>query len=56
MQTIFVRHNLSHTPKMLQTLWDRRLIALHYDDITSTDPKDYSSSGQKALTTLWRLC
>ena len=56
MQSVFIRHNCSSTPLVLQQLWDRRLIALHYNDSFSTNPSDYDSAGRKALERLWRYC
>jgi hypothetical protein len=56
MQSVFIRHNCSSTRLVLQQLWDRRLIALHYNDSFSTNPSDYDSAGRKALDRLWRYC
>jgi hypothetical protein len=56
MKSVFVRHNCSSTMHVLQQLWDRRLIALHYQDHLSTDPHDYDSAGRQALTRLWSYC
>lgn len=56
MQSVFIRHNCSSTPHVLRQLWERRLIALHYDDDFSTDPADYFPAGRKALKRLWGYC
>lgn len=53
MQSVFVRHNCSSTAHILQQLWERRLVALHYNDDYSTDPSDYYPAGRKALERLW---
>lgn len=56
MQSVFIRHNCSSTPRVLRQLWERRLIALHYDDDFSTNPADYYPAGRKVLERLWRYC
>lgn len=56
MNEIYVRHNISSTKEILKNLWEERLIALHYQDIESLDPKDYESPGRKGLTRLFRFC
>lgn len=56
MKEIYIRHNISSTKGILKALWDERLIALHYQDIESIDPKDYDSRGRKGLTRLSRFC
>lgn len=56
MQSVFIRHNCSSTPQILRQLWERRLIALHYDDDFSTNPADYYPAGRKALERLWGYC
>lgn len=56
MKAIYIRHNCSSTNTILQELWDRRLVALHYHDDFSTNPDDYSQQGQKALSKMWSYC
>ena len=46
----FVRHLFSSTDETLVDLWNRRKIAIHYDDVPSLEPKDYSKKNQKAAT------
>lgn len=56
MKAIFIRHKLTSTPEILKEWWDKRIVALHYEDIPSTDPEDYKSQGKKALRRLWKYC
>ena len=56
MQAVFIRHNLDATPDTLEDLWSRRLIAVHYESIASTDPEDYGLAGKAALKRLHRYC
>jgi hypothetical protein len=54
---IFVRHKISSTPNILQQLWNSRLIALHYQDILSTNPDDYTEkSARNSITRMQRFC
>lgn len=54
---IFVRHKISSTPNLLQQLWDSRLIALHYQDILSTNPDDYTEkSARDSIMRMQRFC
>lgn len=54
--TIFIRHKLSTTPAILDTLWREDLIAVHYIDDDSTDPKHYRAKGETtAANVLSRL-
>jgi len=55
-QTVFVRHNCSSTQHVLEQLWKRRLIALHYENKLSTNPADYGPKGRNALKRLWKYC
>jgi hypothetical protein len=56
MDAIFIRHNMSSTPEILNELWSKRLIAVHFKDNWSTKPEDYDGAGKKALSRLWRYC
>ena len=56
MRAVFIRHNLDATPETLEDLWSRRLIAVHYESIASTDPEDYGLAGKAALKRLIRYC
>lgn len=54
---IFVRHKISSTPNLLQQLWDSRLIALHYEDILSTNPNDYKEkSARDSIMRMLHFC
>ena len=54
--TIFIRHKLSTTPEILETLWREDLIAVHYIDDDSTDPEHYRAKGETtAASVLSRL-
>ncbi len=54
--TIFIRHKLSTTPAILDTLWREDLIAIHYIDDDSTDPEHYRAKGETtAANVLSRL-
>jgi len=44
---IFIRHKLSTTPEILETLWSENLIAVHYLNSESTDPDYYRGQGEK---------
>lgn len=56
MKAVYIRHKLDSTREILEDLWTRRLIAVHYADIRSTDPKEYDGPGRTALTNLWQYC
>ena len=56
MQTVFVRHNLDAGPETLNYLWNKHLIAIHFQDIRSVNPDDYASVGKQALQRLLRYC
>jgi hypothetical protein len=56
MQTVFIRHKFGKQLKVLEYLWNNRLIAIHYENIKSTDPKDYKISGRQALSRMRRYC
>ena len=56
MKAAFTRLKCSSTPKVLEELWTRRLIALHYKNICSVDPADYGPSGAKTLQRLIDYC
>ena len=51
---IYIRHNFS-PDEILEDLWQRCLIAVRYDDISSTNPEDYTKkAGKDALRRLHR--
>ena len=51
---IYIRHNFS-PDEILKDLWQRRLIAVRYDDIPSTNPEDYTKkAGKDALRRMHR--
>jgi len=56
MQAVFIRHKMSSTEKILENLWERRLIAIHYQDIASINPDDYKEQGRYALKRLLGYC
>lgn len=56
MQAVFIRHKMTSTPDILKDLWSKRLIAVHYADIPSTNPQDYEKAGRQALKRLWDYC
>lgn len=56
MKAAFIRIKCSSTPEVLQQLWDKRLVVLHYGDSPSLDPNDYDESGKKSLTRLHNYC
>lgn len=56
MDAVFVRHKMKSKPEILNELWSKRLIAVHFRDERSTDPQNYGSAGKKALTKLWGYC
>lgn len=56
MEAAFIRHKMSSTKDILNELWEKRIIAVHYKDCYSTNPKDYDSAGEKALTRLHDYC
>jgi hypothetical protein len=54
--TIFIRHKLSTTPEILETLYNEDLIAVHYNNDDSTDPQHYLTKGEiTAANVLKRL-
>ncbi len=56
MKAVFIRHKQFATSEILQDLWNRREIALHYADIRSTNPDDYEHAGKVALLRLHGYC
>ncbi len=46
---IFIRHKLSNRYDILTYLWDNRKIGIHYENVKSIDPKDYSESIQRGV-------
>lgn len=56
MQAVFIRHKLSSTVEILEDLWSKRKIAVHYANVRSTNPKDYDKAGKNALNRLWKYC
>lgn len=56
-KAVFIRHKCDSTVKVLRTMWDRGLIALHYEDSESTNPEDYGTpAARKALKRLSGYC
>jgi len=55
---IFIRHNMKgSTPRIIEQLWGRRLIALHYKDDRSIQPADYRGcGGEQPLQSLLDFC
>ncbi|MEM0365187.1 MAG: hypothetical protein QXS98_06235 [Candidatus Nitrosocaldus sp.] len=53
-RVIFIRHNLREDKAAIKRLFEQHLIAIHYDDIPSTNPKDYS--GKMARRAVEMLC
>lgn len=53
---MFIRHNMRSTTEILEDLWSKRLIAVHFENKPSTKPEDYNSAGEKALRRLWEYC
>lgn len=49
MNTYFIRHSESCDigPDLRSRLWKERLIAIHYEDLRSTDPADYHGAAAK---------
>lgn len=57
MDALFIRHNMKRcTPEILNELWSKRQIGVHFGDNWSTKPEDYDSAGKKALSRLWKYC
>ncbi|MBI4846481.1 MAG: hypothetical protein HY810_08475 [Candidatus Omnitrophica bacterium] len=56
MKYVFIRHNFKANLEALNELWMRRLVAVHFDDDYSTNPRDYDNGGRVALTRLWDYC
>jgi hypothetical protein len=56
MKAVFVRHRFRHRQELLEALWKKRLIAVMYRNIESTDPKDYDGVGKQALTRMRSYC
>lgn len=54
MQPVFARLNCSSTTEILNELWERRLIVLHYEDSFSLNPDDYPKAAKHALARLQR--
>jgi hypothetical protein len=56
-KAVFIRHKISSTPEILEKLWDKRVIAIHYENIRSTNPDDYEDPAAKhALNRLHTYC
>ncbi|MHA1185382.1 MAG: hypothetical protein ACTSSK_00690 [Candidatus Heimdallarchaeota archaeon] len=47
---IFIRHILDSTEEILADFWNKRKIAIHYENLKSIDPKDYTKSNQNGVT------
>lgn len=56
MKAAFIRIKCSSTPEVLQQLWDKRYVVLHYGNNPSLDPNDYDDSGKKSLARLHKYC
>lgn len=56
MRTIFIRHNLGSNSEILNDLWNRCEIAIHYQNIMSINPLDFSQPGCKSLERLLDYC
>lgn len=56
-KAVFIRHKISSTPEILEKLWERRQIAIHYENNRSTNPDDYRDPAAKnALKRLHKYC
>ena len=56
-KAVFIRHKISSTPEILEKLWERRQIAIHYENNRSTNPDDYKDPAAKnALKRLHKYC
>jgi len=56
-KAVFIRHKLRTTPEILEDLWRRREIAIHFEDNFSTNPDDYEKEAAKsALKRLHKYC
>lgn len=56
MQAIFVRHNLK-PENIVRDLWNKRLIAIHFDNIPSITPEDYQQpEGRASIKRLLKYC
>ncbi|OGO61357.1 MAG: hypothetical protein A2032_00285 [Chloroflexi bacterium RBG_19FT_COMBO_49_13] len=56
-KAVFIRHKMSTTPEILEDLWRRREIAIHYENKCSTNPDDYREKAAKnALKRLHAYC
>src|ERR1022692_1094816 len=54
---IFIRHKIDNTSDVLQQLWEQNFIALHYEDILSTDPDAYQEKSAKdSMKRMKRFC
>jgi len=57
MNTVFIRHNFGQDCIISITkFWKKRIIAIHFNNIKSTNPNDYECAGRKALNKLWKYC
>ena len=56
-KAVFIRHKMSSTTEILEKLWNKRVIAIHYENIRSTNPDDYEDPAAKhALNRLHTYC
>ncbi|MFZ2097713.1 MAG: hypothetical protein WAV05_13870, partial [Anaerolineales bacterium] len=56
-KAVFIRHKMSTTPEILEDLWCRREIAIHFENNRSTNPDDYEKKAAKnALKRLHKYC
>lgn len=66
MEAIFIRHKIGHELKatteilkiteILNKWWKEGVIAIHFENLASSNPEDYKSAGRKALTKLNHYC
>lgn len=47
LRIVFIRHNMSRAKRILPELMKRKLIAIHYENISSTNPDDYKEPTAK---------
>jgi hypothetical protein len=56
-KAVFIRHKMRTTTEILEDLWDKRQIAIHYEDKLSINPDDYEKAAAKnALKRLHKYC
>jgi hypothetical protein len=56
MKAIFIRHNFKETD-IVKYLWDKKRIAIQYDNIPSIDPEQYHEpEGKASIRRLLKYC